>query len=132
MPMNMFSSNLLFSFRRTVQGKNCTLLMIGCIATGIFGDPTTGSKKENILLLYSLPDLHLLQGKRTSFNLRRHPPGLHYVQCFHVFCVFLFNLFMKLFSAVIDALYFILFTFDIYSVYHRSFFVEIKSLTIRT
>ena len=130
--MNMFSSNLLFSFRRTVQGKNCTLLMIGCIATGIFGDPTTGSKKENILLLYSLPDLHLLQGKRTSLKLRRHPRGLHYVQCFHVFCVFLLNLFMKLFFAVIHALYSIISIFDIYSVYHRSFFVEIKSLTIRT
>ena len=130
--MNMFSSNLLFSFRRTVQGKNCTLLMIGCIATGIFGDPTTGSKKENILLLYSLPDLHLLQGKRTSFNLRRHPRGLHYVQCFHVFCVFLLDLFMKLFFAVIHARYLIISIFDIYSVYHRSFFVEIKSLTIRT
>ena len=132
MPMNMFSSNLLFSFRRTVQGKNCTLLMIGCIATGIFGDSTTGSKKESILLLYSLPDLHLLQGKRTSLKLRRHPRGLHYVQCFHVFCFFLSNLLMELFSAFIEALYFIFFTFDIYSVYHRRFFVEIKSLTIRT
>ena len=56
-----------YSSRRTVQGKNCSLLMIGCVATDIHENDSTNSN-ENIVLFYSLPDLILLQGKQSSFS----------------------------------------------------------------
>ena len=46
--------------------------MIGCMATGVFADATAGSDKGNVLLLYSLPDLYLLQGKHSLIFIFTH------------------------------------------------------------
>jgi hypothetical protein len=58
------SANFIIPFRRTIRGRSCAVAIAGCVCIGPSG------LSNNVLLLYSLPHLLLLQGDVTAAHLR--------------------------------------------------------------